>query len=178
MPRLLWHRTGDRVVPPGCLVAVERSPQPFILCTRCGTARPPTTSPRRRSPPATATGSRSPAAKSTDWSVYTDGRRNESPQALAIAVGLVPAIPGNGSLTGDRPTITDFVSTWHAQRGELNGTALGNHRVARGLTWPDIHFDAMEVHVQWQLQRAGHKLRQGNSVLPGQRPTYGYDHRV
>ena len=30
---------------------------------------------------------------------------------------------------------------------------------ALGLTWPDVHFDAMEVHVQWQLQRANHELR-------------------
>src|SRR5260370_11842957 len=63
--------------------------------------------------------------------IHMDGRRNESPQALATAVGLVPAIPGNLSLTGDRPTIKDFGSTWHAKRGELTGTALGNHRVAR-----------------------------------------------
>jgi integrase len=30
---------------------------------------------------------------------------------------------------------------------------------ALGLTWPDVHFDTMEVHIQWQLQRAGHELR-------------------
>jgi len=30
---------------------------------------------------------------------------------------------------------------------------------ALGLTWPDVSFDEAEVHIQWQLQRAGHRLR-------------------
>jgi integrase len=30
---------------------------------------------------------------------------------------------------------------------------------ALGLTWPDVNFDEAEVHIQWQLQRAGHQLR-------------------
>jgi len=28
-----------------------------------------------------------------------------------------------------------------------------------GLTWSDVNFDAMEVHIRWQLQRADHELR-------------------
>ena len=37
---------------------------------------------------------------------------------------------------------------------------------ALGLTWPDIDFDAAEVHIRWQLQRAGHQLRHRETKTP------------
>jgi integrase len=38
---------------------------------------------------------------------------------------------------------------------------------ALGLTWPDVDFDAAEVHVRWQLQRAGHQIRHRETKTPG-----------
>ena len=38
---------------------------------------------------------------------------------------------------------------------------------ALGLTWPDIDFGAAEVHIRWQLQRAGHKIRHRETKTPG-----------
>lgn len=38
---------------------------------------------------------------------------------------------------------------------------------ALGLTWPDVEFDAAEVHIRWQLQRAGHQLRHRATKTPG-----------
>ena len=38
---------------------------------------------------------------------------------------------------------------------------------ALGLTWRDIDFDAAEVHICWQLQRAGHQLRHRETKTPG-----------
>jgi integrase len=38
---------------------------------------------------------------------------------------------------------------------------------ALGLTWRDIDFDASEVHIRWQLQRAGHQLRHRETKTPG-----------
>jgi integrase len=37
---------------------------------------------------------------------------------------------------------------------------------ALGLTWPDIDFDAAEVRIRWQLQRAGHQLRHRETKTP------------
>jgi integrase len=38
---------------------------------------------------------------------------------------------------------------------------------ALGLTWTDIDFDAAEVHIRWQLQRAGHQIRHRETKTPG-----------
>jgi integrase len=38
---------------------------------------------------------------------------------------------------------------------------------ALGLTWRDVNFDAAEVHIRWQLQRAGHRLRHRETKTPG-----------
>ena len=38
---------------------------------------------------------------------------------------------------------------------------------ALGLTWPDVNFDAAEVHIRWQLQRAGHQIRHRETKTPG-----------
>jgi integrase len=38
---------------------------------------------------------------------------------------------------------------------------------ALGLTWPDVNFDATEVHIRWQLQRAGHQIRHRETKTPG-----------
>jgi integrase len=37
---------------------------------------------------------------------------------------------------------------------------------ALGLTWPDVAFDAAEVHIRWQLQRAGNQLRHRETKTP------------
>lgn len=37
---------------------------------------------------------------------------------------------------------------------------------ALGLTWPDVSFDAAEVHIRWQLQRADHQLRHRETKTP------------
>jgi integrase len=39
--------------------------------------------------------------------------------------------------------------------------------VALGLTWPDVNFDAAEVHIRWQLQRAGHSVGHRETKTPG-----------
>jgi len=38
---------------------------------------------------------------------------------------------------------------------------------ALGLTWKDVNFDAAEVHIRWQLQRAGHQIRHRETKTPG-----------
>jgi integrase len=38
---------------------------------------------------------------------------------------------------------------------------------ALGLTWRDVNFDTAEVHIRWQLQRAGHQLRHRETKTPG-----------
>ncbi|MGO9144596.1 MAG: tyrosine recombinase XerC [Streptosporangiaceae bacterium] len=38
---------------------------------------------------------------------------------------------------------------------------------ALGLTWPDVNFDAAEVHIRWQLQRAGHQILHRETKTPG-----------
>ena len=38
---------------------------------------------------------------------------------------------------------------------------------ALGLTWPDVNFDAAEVHIRWQLQRANHEIRHRETKTPG-----------
>lgn len=38
---------------------------------------------------------------------------------------------------------------------------------ALGLTWRDVNFQAAEIHVRWQLQRAGHQLRHRETKTPG-----------
>ena len=35
-----------------------------------------------------------------------------------------------------------------------------------GFTWPDIDFNAAEVRIRWQLQRAGHQLRHRETKIP------------
>jgi integrase len=37
---------------------------------------------------------------------------------------------------------------------------------ALGLTWSDVAFDAAEVHIRWQLQRADHQLRHRETKTP------------
>ncbi len=49
-------------------------------------------------------------------------------------------------VTGDGPTIADFVSNWQARRGELNGNALSNHRVARRRLRCDNQSAALELY--------------------------------
>jgi integrase len=39
---------------------------------------------------------------------------------------------------------------------------------ALGLTWSDVAFDAAEVHIRWQLQRADHQLRHRETKTPHQ----------
>jgi len=49
-----------------------------------------------------------------------------------------------------------------------------------GLTWPDVSFDAMEVHIRWQLQRAEHELRHRETKTPSSTahsPASGYLYR-
>lgn len=43
------------------------------------------------------------------------------------------------------------------------GLRLGE---ALGLTWPDIEFDAAEVRIRWQLQRADYQLRHRETKTP------------
>jgi integrase len=38
---------------------------------------------------------------------------------------------------------------------------------ALGLTWRDVNFEAAEIHVRWQLQRADHQLRHRETKTPG-----------
>jgi integrase len=38
---------------------------------------------------------------------------------------------------------------------------------ALGLTWQDVNFEAAEIHLRWQLQRAGHQLRHRETKTPG-----------
>jgi len=38
---------------------------------------------------------------------------------------------------------------------------------ALGLTWPDVSFDAAEVDIRWQLQRADHQIRHRETKTPG-----------
>jgi integrase len=38
---------------------------------------------------------------------------------------------------------------------------------ALGLTWQDVDFEAAEIHVRWQLQRADHQLRHRETKTPG-----------
>jgi integrase len=38
---------------------------------------------------------------------------------------------------------------------------------ALGLTWRDVSFEAAEIHVRWQLQRADHQLRHRETKTPG-----------
>jgi integrase len=38
---------------------------------------------------------------------------------------------------------------------------------ALGLSWRDVNFEAAEIHVRWQLQRAGHQLRHRETKTPG-----------
>jgi integrase len=38
---------------------------------------------------------------------------------------------------------------------------------ALGLTWRDVNSEAAEIHVRWQLQRAGHQLRHRETKTPG-----------
>ena len=38
---------------------------------------------------------------------------------------------------------------------------------ALGLTWKDVNYDAAEVHIRWQLQRAGHQIRHRETKTPG-----------
>jgi hypothetical protein len=33
-------------------------------------------------------------------------------------------------------------------------------------TWPDVNFDMAEVHIRWQLQRAGNQLRHRETKTP------------
>jgi integrase len=37
---------------------------------------------------------------------------------------------------------------------------------ALGLTWPDVNFNAAEVRIRWQLQRAGHQIRHRETKTP------------
>lgn len=100
--------------------------------------------------------------------IHIDGRHNESRQGLAIAVGLVPAIPGNRPLTGDGPTTGHFVSRWQARRGELNGTALGNHRVARRRLRCGNDSVAVELYTDgagWARHLGGSGIGQGELIV-------------
>jgi integrase len=38
---------------------------------------------------------------------------------------------------------------------------------ALGITWRDVNFEAAEIHVRWQLQRADHQLRHRETKTPG-----------
>ena len=38
---------------------------------------------------------------------------------------------------------------------------------ALGLTWPDVNFGTAEIHIQWQLQRAGGQLHHRATKTPG-----------
>jgi len=63
--------------------------------------------------------------------IHEDGRRNEEPDLLAIAVGLVPAVPGDRSLAGPGPKVADFIDGWETSYWPLKGTSIGRRTVAR-----------------------------------------------
>src|SRR5262245_24114304 len=78
--------------------------------------------------------------------LHSEGSRGENPDVLAVAVALVPAIPGSRPLTGSGPKVSDFLSTWESPQAQLSGKSLGNFSVARRRLRCENPYLLLELH--------------------------------